>query len=218
MFSDSRWGYTYVVSASLPDGGAPYARPMLSAHLPNRAACVDKRLIETLGLLPAGLLCVPTPPRSVFLWLILIIWWGKTVAAAWMCGDAKLFVSAWRWRPLSPQACPAQTFTSSARGGDFCRTEGETCVFLALVNHHFPEETIERMFLLPNGPRSDLQRSFGLRVAFKYQPVWSLTSTDSVVLLVEAFGFYRSQYWLILATNFTVSMRRIINLKQKKVQ
>lgn len=30
MFSDSRWGYTYVVSASLPDGGAalpaPYAR------------------------------------------------------------------------------------------------------------------------------------------------------------------------------------------------
>lgn len=88
-------------------------------------------------------------------------------------------------------------------------------MFLALVNHHFPEETIKTMFLLPNGPRSDLQRWFGLRVAFKDQPVWSLTSTDSVVLLVEAFGFYRSQYWLILSLNnrqqTTVSMRRIIN-------
>lgn len=83
-------------------------------------------------------------------------------------------------------------------------------MFLALVNHHFPEETIETMFLLPNGPRLDLQRWFGLRVAFKYQYLY---------LLVEAFGFYRSQYWLILSLNnrqqTTVSMRRIINFLKK---
>lgn len=74
MFSDSRWGHTYVVSAPVPDGGAarpaPYARPLLSAELPNRATCFDKRLIERLDFLqpvpPAASLCTRHPDMCSF--------------------------------------------------------------------------------------------------------------------------------------------------------